>query len=172
MERDQRPTMLPDAAADTCLNEGAALRDAAAILARADEDEAAADAARARYRTRPLTTLPPDDSIGPLLVPGERVVAVRSSALLERRQPAPGAQPTAGAHPPAGLAGRLYVTSRRLLLVGRLTLSYELQAVEEAMLSGERLLLLLRDGQGLTLEAAQPRLLRVEIAAARAAARA
>ena len=40
------------------------------------------------------------------------------------------------------------------------------------MLSGEQLMLLLRDGQGLTLEVPQPRLLRVELAAARATAKA
>lgn len=39
------------------------------------------------------------------------------------------------------------------------------------MLSGEQLLLVMRGGQGAALSVAQPRLLRVEIAAARALAR-
>jgi hypothetical protein len=90
---------------------------------------------------------------------------VRRAALLDRRQP------QAGSDAPSGLAGDLYLTSRRLVLVGRLTLSFELDEIEEAMLAGERLLLVLRDGQGASVAVAQPRLLRVEIAAARAAVR-
>jgi hypothetical protein len=39
------------------------------------------------------------------------------------------------------------------------------------MLSGERLLLVLRDGRGASIDVSQPRLLRVEIAAARASGR-
>jgi hypothetical protein len=50
-------------------------------------------------------------------------------------------------------------------------LAIALEEIEEVGLSGERLLLVLRDGKGVWLEAPQPRLLRVEIAAARAAAR-
>jgi hypothetical protein len=38
------------------------------------------------------------------------------------------------------------------------------------MLAGERLLIVMRDGEGVSLGVAQPRLLRVEIAAARVAA--
>ena len=165
MERNQRPGMTVDPDGDAPDGGEAALRDAEEILARAAADEAAADAARARYRSEPLPALPPDGRIGPLLLPDERVVAVREHAQLERRQPAPGTRP------PAGLAGALYVTSRRLILVGRVTLSYELGAIGEAILAGERLLLLLHDGQGLTLEVAQPRLLRVELTAARAVAK-
>lgn len=142
-----------------------ALRDSEDHLARAAADEAAADRARARYRTHPLPSLPPDDQVGPLLASGERVLAVRRSALVDRRQPTPGEQAS------PGLAGCLYVTSRRLILVGRLTLAYELEVIEEAGLSGERLLLVLRDGHGLAIDVAQPRLLRVELSAARAAAK-
>jgi hypothetical protein len=142
--------------------EGAALRDADDILARAVADEAAAGAARERYRTRPMAAVEPDERIGPLLLPGECVVAVRRSALVERRQPAPGIRA------PTGLGGALYVTSRRLVLVGRPSLSFGLGSIQEVMLSGDRLLLVLRDGQGLTIEVQEPRLLRVELAAARA----
>jgi hypothetical protein len=99
-----------------------------------------------------------------LLAAGEHVVAVRRSALLDRREPA------VGSDVPTGLAGDLYLTSRRLVLVGRLTLSFHLDEIEEAMLSGERLLLVMPGGQGASLDVAQPRLLRVEIAAARVAA--
>lgn len=155
MEHDHRPTVS---------SEPETVRDAGEILARALVDEAAADLARARYRTEPMAALPPDEQISPLLVPGERVVAIRRSALLERRQPMPGARAT------CGLAGTLYVTSRRLVLVGLASLSFGLGAIQEVILSGDRLLVVLRDGQGLTLEVRQSRLLRVELAAARAAA--
>ena len=163
MERTDRPTP----ARGPFETAGApALRDAAAILARAQEDEAAADAARERYRTQPMAALDPDARIGPLLAPGERVLAVRRSAMVDRREP------VLGSDEPSGLGGDLYLTSRRLVLVGRHTLSLALDDIEEAMLSGDQLLLVMRDGQGAALGVAQPRLLRVEIAAARAFARA
>lgn len=142
-----------------------AIRDASAILARAHADEAAADRARETYRTHPLPTLEPDAGIAPLLGPDERVVAVRRSAQLDRRQPVPGADA------PLGLAGDLYLTCRRLVLVGRLVVSLDLGDIEEVGLSGERLLLALHDGQGMTIDVEQPRLLRVEVATARALAR-
>ena len=142
-----------------------ALRDAAEILARAEADEAAADEARERYRTRPTAALAPDARIGPLLAPGEQVLAKRESAFVDRRQPLPGSDE------PSGIAGDLYLTSRRLVLAGRYTLAFELDEIEEALLSGDQLLLVMRDGRGASVGVAQPRLLRVEIAAARAVAR-
>ena len=66
----------------------------------------------------------------------------------------------------------LSVTSRRLLLTGRVRLSIGLDEIGEILMAGGRLLLVLRGGQGVALEVAYPRLLRVEIAAARVAARA
>lgn len=155
----------PAFAAGPALATGPAVRDATEILARAAEDEAAADQARERYRTAAMASLEPDARIGPLLARDERVVAVRRSAMLDRRQP------VIGWDQPTGLGGDLYVTSKRLALVGSVTLSFELDEVEDAMLSGERLLLVLRGGQGISIDASRPRLLRVEIATARAAAR-
>ena len=150
---------------DTAGTNGApALRDAAHILARAQADEAAADEARERYRMRAIPALEPDGRIAPLLGPDEQVLAVRRSVMLDRRQAPPRSEAS------TELAGDLYVTSRRLVLVGRLTLSFHLDEIEEAMLSGERLLLVMPGGQGASLDVAQPRLLRVEIAAARVAA--
>ena len=142
-----------------------AIRDASAILARAQADEAAADQARETYRTQPLPALEPDAAIAPVLGLDERVVAVRRSVQLDRRQPIPGSDA------PLGLAGDLYLTSRRLALVGRVMVSLDLADIEEVGLSGERLLLALRDGQGISLVVEQPRLLRVEVATARARAR-
>ena len=142
-----------------------AIRDASAIIVRAQADDAAADLAREAYRTQPMPSLEPDAAVVPLLDPGERVVAVRRSAQLDRRQPIPG--PDA----PLGLAGDLYLTSRRLVLVGRQTLSFNLGEIEEVGVSGERLLLVMCGGTGVSLDVAQPRLLRVEVATARAFAR-
>jgi hypothetical protein len=65
----------------------------------------------------------------------------------------------------------VYVTTRRLVLVGPGIQSFDLATVDEATVSRERLLLVLGDGVGLVLEVGRPRLLRVEIAAARAARR-
>jgi hypothetical protein len=65
----------------------------------------------------------------------------------------------------------LYVTSRRLVLAGPDMIFFDLAALDEAVVSHERLLIVLRDGVGLVLEVEQPRLLRVEIATARAAQR-
>ena len=143
----------------------AALRDAAAVLARVAADEAAARDARARFRGGPIAPIEPDACIAEILAAGEDVLAVRRSALVERRQPPPG---TAGWPPGVGLGGDLYVTSSRLALVGRTTLTYDLDAIRDAVVSGERLLLTLRDGAGVIVYVAQPRLLRVEIGAARA----
>ena len=43
--------------------------------------------------------------------------------------------------------------------------------IEELALAGERLLITLRDGTGLSIDASRPRLMRVQIAAALAAGR-
>lgn len=142
-----------------------ALRDADEILARTALDEDAADEARERYRTEPMALLEADDRIAPLLAPGEDVVAVRRSAVLERREVPPGAEGS------IGLAGDLYLTTRRLVLVGRRTVSFDLGEIAEAMLSGDQLLLVMPNGQGASLGVTKPRLLRVEIAAARASGR-
>ena len=147
----------------------AALADAADIVERAAADEAAADAARLRLRRDGLPALQPDARIAPLLEPGERLVAVSHDALLDRREPAPGERVAPGV---AGVAGELYVTSRRLVLVGRLTISVPLDAIADVVVAGGRLLLVLRDGHGVALQVAGPRLLWVEIAAVRASARA
>lgn len=145
--------------------EAASLRDATAIAARADADEVVAAEARLRYRAEGIAPLDPDDAIRPLLDEDEQALAVRRSAALDRREPPVNPYP-------AGVAGDLYVTSHRLLLVGRHTMTFDLADIADAVVSGERLLLVMDDGSGITLDVDQPRLLRVQIAAARAAARA
>jgi hypothetical protein len=146
-------------------SEAPAVRDAAAILARAGADEAAAGEARERYRTQRMAALEPDAQIAPKLASGEHVLAVRRRVMLDRHPS------RAGQDDPMGVGGDLYLTARRLVLLGRLALSFDLDEIEEAGLSGERLLLVMRNGSSLSLDVAQPRLLRVEIGCARAAAR-
>jgi hypothetical protein len=130
----------------------------------AASDQAAADEARVRYRRRGVESLDPDERIGPILDPGEQLVAVRRSAVAYRAE-----TPGSVATPP--IVVDLYVTSRRLVLAGPDVTFIDLAVLDEAVVSHERLLIVLRDGVGLVLEVEQPRLLRVEIATARAAQR-
>jgi hypothetical protein len=141
----------------------AALRDAAALLERAMADEEAAREARRRYRSSGIPAIEPEPEVRPHLLDGEQLLAVRTSALLEH------AVPTDGQF---GSGGRLYLTTLRLLHLGQAVFGLELTQIDEQALAGERLLLRLRDGAGIALEVPEPRLLRVQIAAALAAARA
>ena len=134
-----------------------------ADVERALRDEEAADVARRRYRAHGMVELVADEQIGPLLEPLERVYATRRAAALDRRQPLPA--------PGACLPGDLYVTSRRVIQVGCPLVALDLADIREVELSGNRLLLMLTDGSSVALAVDQPRLLRVEISAARAACR-
>jgi hypothetical protein len=127
------------------------------------DDERAALAARIHYRTQPMTPIEPDDGVAAQLAPGELVFAYRDWATVERRQPVPG-DPVAD-----GVAGCLVVTSRRIALIGRLIMSFDLDDVAETVLGRTHVLVTMRDGTGFALATTGPRLLRVEIAAARTA---
>lgn len=134
-------------------------------LSRAAEDHAAATAARARYRTEAPPKLQADQRLARLLEQGEWLIAFRTSAVVDRRRPR-------GGDPKwSGMSGQLAVTSRRLILMGRHVLAFELADVQEIVLSGDRLLVIMNDGAGVAVDVDQPRLFRVEIAAARATAR-
>jgi hypothetical protein len=152
-ERDRDPSASYPAEGST--EEGPALRDAAERAARAAADEEAAAAARDRFRIGPIPAMEADDVIRPLLELGEYVHALRSRAILR----APGGD---GA---LGIGGTLYLTSRRLVHLGQVVMSLRLTDIEETSLAGERLLLTLRNGEGLSLDADGPRLLRAEMAA-------
>ena len=70
------------------------------------------------------------------------------------------------------MGGSLYLTSDRLVHIGEARHEVALEAIEETAVALERLLLLdLTDGSDLAIEVDQPRLLRVQLAAARANAR-
>jgi hypothetical protein len=145
-------------------DEGPALRDARFVAARIAEDEAQADEARERYQAEGLPTIEADERLAPLLQPDEIPHAVHGSAMLEM-----GTTGANGRHP---VGGTLYLTSRRLIHAGEQVSEVPLATIEEMALALERLLLIrLNDGLDLALEVAHPRLLRVQIAAAKAAAR-
>lgn len=161
----QRATLVDDADGDvTSADDGAssaALRDAAAIAARIATDEGAADAERERLSREAMPVLDAEDDLVFQMARDEVLHAVRGAALVERGQDA---QPSGGI---------LYLTSRRLVHIGT-------EAVEEVRLADiadmavamERLLLIeLVDGSDLAIEVDQPRLLRVQVSAARATLR-
>src|SRR3990170_5032772 len=136
--------------------EGPALRDATAAAERAADDEAAANLARERFRAGPMEALAPDDAIAPHLSDGEVVHGLRRRAILR----APGGDAA------LGYGGTLYLTSRRLVHLGQVVMSVQLTDIVETSLAGERLLLTLRDGEGLSFDIDRPRLLRAEMAEA------
>ncbi len=130
----------------------------------AADDETLAAEARARARRQGLMALEPDDAIRPLLRPGECVFGWRREAMLDRRQPStPDAR--------EGVRGELYLTSHRLILLGRPVVDIGLECITEVGIAGERLFLVLADGSSAAIDVAMPRLLRVEISVTRAAGR-
>jgi hypothetical protein len=144
------------------LDVGPGIRDAEDILERAREDEREAFEARGRYRTQGPPRLDPDPAVAERIRPGETVVSIRPSSVISRHLRGDGID---------GHAGRLYLTSQRLILLGRTDVEIGLDQIEELALAGERLLVTLKDGTGLSIDADRPRLLRVQIAAALTAGR-
>jgi hypothetical protein len=124
-----------------------------------EQDAAAATVARARFRAEGPDTLPADPRIARLMVQGELLVAKRGEVAFDRRQASLRDRPV----------GDLYVTSERLILVGSSAITIALEDIEDAALIGDCVLLMLTGGAAIAIEADRPRLLRVQIAAARAA---
>ena len=170
------------------------MRDAADIVARTAADEADAIQARERYRSEGLQAIEPDPEIRARLGPNEELVEMRPGAMVGRAllagvggaagEGGAGTAPSAAQAVVDSLSGRLYLTTERLVLLVRPTaegttadrptdgeLSVALADIEELACVGERLLVSLADGTGLTIDAGRPRLLRVQIAAARATSR-
>jgi hypothetical protein len=145
--------------------EGAAVRDAQTIADRIAADETAADDARRAYQANGLPAIEPDAGAVAILQPGETLHAIHASALLEEA-----GLPSAAAQP---RGGTLYLTSERVVHNGTESTELALADVEEMAVALERLVLIRRrDGSDLALEVDQPRLLRVQLAAAIAAVRA
>jgi hypothetical protein len=155
MQFAERDWDLTTATVEGSTEEGPALRNAAAILERMAADEAAATVARERYRDGPLPSIDADGRIVGHLFPGESVHGLRTRAILR----------AAGGEDPSGYGGFLYLTSRRLVHLGKGVLMVKLTDIVESSLAGERLLLTLRNGDGLTLDMDSPRLFRAEMAA-------
>jgi hypothetical protein len=130
-------------------------RSAAAALT----DEAAANAARARYVTDGLPQIDGAFPADEAALDGERLHAIHRHAVLER---------TSGrAVDPLPSGGTLYLTSVRLLHLATDRTEIALGSIDEMGLALERLVLIrLSDGSDLALEVDQPRLLRVQMAAA------
>ena len=142
----------------------AALRDAEKIADRIAQDEAAAHEARLTYHARGLPEIQADGA-GVFLQPGEVLHAVHGSAILEDA-----GWTDRAAHP---RGGTLYLTSERLVHTGVESSELSLAAIDEMGIGLERLVLIrLRDGSDMAIEVDQPRLLRVQLAAAIAALRA
>ena len=124
-------------------------------------DEAAADEARQRFREQGIVPIEPDARIGVMLAPGERVVAVHREASLERRKGWRG--------PAGGMDGNLYVTTERLVHLGRASVEYPLAEICEVIVGTGAIRLVVADSQGVEIGVVYPRVLRVEIAAVREA---
>ncbi len=131
---------------------------------RAIEDEVAATEARRRYRTEPMASVSHDAALDGVLRPGEVVLAVRRAASVGHGTPA---------------VDRLtrermtdmFLTSERLVIGCERAISIELAEIVDAIVVRGRLVLILRDGSSVSLAVERPRVLRVEIATARVAAR-
>jgi hypothetical protein len=156
---------VPDVASQTP-PDATSVRDAQRIAERIAHDETLADEARERYRTDGLPVLEPSALLG-MLKAGERLHAVHRMAMLEV-----GWRGATGADPNLPHGGTLYVTSQRLVHRGTEDGTWGFGDIDEMAVALERLLLVrMRDGSDLAIEVDQPRLLRVQLAAARAASR-
>jgi hypothetical protein len=123
------------------------------------EDEALASAARAHYRKEGIASIEPDGAIRSALCSDEQVLAFRPGASVERLSDPDGS--------PA--SGPLAVTTKRLLFVpGQPTTLASLEELDDVTLATDRLLVLLTSGTGFRISTVRPRLLRVQLAEARA----
>ena len=161
MDAQRSSTAKTDHATGATADE-AAIRDAEAVVERAVADDNAAIDLRQRLKAEPLPTIEPGDDVAAMLVPDEQVVTVRDAVVVERDSAGP---------PPGDRLIRLVVTTARLILIGRTTRSIPFDQIDEVSVAGELVLVSLIDGEGLSLDAGGPRLLRLQIAAARAGIR-
>ncbi len=155
MQSSERDRVTSTDLVDVVTEEGPALRDASTALERAAADEALASAARDMFQVSPVPSMEADELVSGHLLKDEKVHGLRRHAILR----APGDDRA------LGYGGSLYLTSRRLIHLGQVVVTVQLTDIVEASLAGERLLLTLRDGEGLALDLDRPRLLRAEMAA-------
>lgn len=127
-----------------------------------DEDEALAGAERVRYRTDGIVRIEPDHGIRSALGHDEGLLALRETASIVRR-------PHGESSP---LSGRLAITTERLIMVDELSTTLaSLEDLDDVTLVADRLLVLLTSETGFTIQTTHPRLLRVQLAEARASRR-
>lgn len=119
-----------------------------------DADEAAARDVRRQTAEGGLDPLMPDPMVAPYLTADEVVFAQRARAVLNAERDVP------------GYLGAVYITSKRVLHLGQVVVSVHLRDIAESALAGERLLLTLRNGDGVTIDVPAPRLFRAQLAAA------
>ena len=106
-----------------------------------------------------MAGIEPDDDMRPAMEPDEELLAVRHTAGIERLMD--GVRSV--------LSGPLAITNSRLFVVdGQAVTLASFDELEDVTLVTNRLLVMLTSGVGLTIDAAHPQLLRVELAAARA----
>lgn len=123
------------------------------------DDELLASAARALYLTSKIKAIEADGPLRSLLAVDEELLAARDGVSVEH---VPGDGQTA-------LTGRLAVTSARVMLINHKPVTLAtLGELDEVNLVADRLLLMTASGGGFTIRAGRPRLLRVQLAAARA----
>jgi hypothetical protein len=123
------------------------------------DDESLAAAARAPFRTHGMVGIEPDHQMRSALRPDEQLLAVRQAAGVERLIDGVRSM----------LSGPLAITNNRLLVVdGQPVTLASFDELDEVTLVTDRLLVMLTTGVGLMIDAVNPRLLRVELAAARA----
>ena len=123
------------------------------------EDEAWAAAARAEYRRTGLKAIESDAAGAWSLREDERLLAIRTVALIDPR-------PRTGMAP---RTGRLAITTERLLMDDdpALTLA-SFEDLDDTNLAADQILVALTGGTGFAITACHPRLLRVQLAEARA----
>jgi hypothetical protein len=143
---------------------GIPVRSAGITTLEASVDAAAADVRRRQLRERGIVPIEPDTRIASMVGPEEHVVAVRQAVSLERRR--------GWRQPGRGLLGDLYVTTHRLVHLGQQPVEYALADVREVVVATGSLRLVVAGSLGVEIRVSDPRVLRVEIAAAREAARA
>ena len=125
-------------------------------------DSPASVSARRRVRSAGIVPIEPDEAVAVMLEPGERVLAAQ-----------PGAEVTRPAEASSTvLVGDLYVTDRRLIHLAGPALFLPLDAIGEAEVTSEWLLLRVGAGDGVRIRVADPRALRTQIGVARTARRA
>lgn len=123
-------------------------------------DEEAARRARERYRRTGIPALEPDALVAPHLAHAERVYGSRAAASVAHID---------GESQAVRDEGPLYVTSVRLLHLGRESTSIALVDINELAMADDRILVSICGARGLMLDVSEPRQFRVLIAAARAA---